>query len=159
MTDVLVIGAGAAGCLAAIKAAEAGAGVTLIEKNPKIGRKLMLTGKGRCNLTNAKPWVQFSSHLHSKPAFFKPAFYSFSNEQTISFFNSIGVQTVLTRDDRVFPETMMSSTVVDALEKRLARLKVKILFGCTVTGVQRLSSGSLQLFAGFCHRSQCVGTK
>lgn len=144
MTDVLVIGAGAAGCIAAIKAAEAGAGVTLIEKNPKIGRKLMLTGKGRCNLTNAKPWGQFSSHLHSKPAFFKPAFYSFSNEQTISFFNSIGVQTVLTRDDRVFPETMMSSTVVVALEQRLARLKVKTLFGCTVTGVQRLSSGSFE---------------
>ena len=60
MVDVLVIGAGAAGCVAAIKAAEAGARVALIEKNDKIGRKIMITGKGRCNMTNLKKWSEFS---------------------------------------------------------------------------------------------------
>lgn len=135
MYDVVVIGAGAAGCIAAIKAAEAGVRVALIEKNAKIGRKLMLTGKGRCNITNAKKWAQFSTHLHSKPAFFKPAFYEFSNTDTISFFESLGVDTVLTRDDRVFPKTMQSATVVDALAARLAKLKVKTFFCCDVNNV------------------------
>ena len=140
----MVIGAGAAGCLAAIKAAESGASVALLERNSKIGRKIMLTGKGRCNLTNAKPWVQFCTHLHGKPAFFKPAFYGFSNENTVSFFNAIGVQTVLTRDDRVFPETMTASTVVDALARRISQLQIKTLFSCTVTGVKRTASGSFE---------------
>lgn len=141
MTDVLVIGAGAAGCMAAIKAAEAGATVILIEKNTRIGRKIMLTGKGRCNMTNAKPWSQFAAHLHSKPAFFKPAFYNFSNSATVDFFRSIGVETVVTRDDRVFPQTMSSATVVDALADRLAYLGVKTFFGCTVGEVTRTPDG------------------
>ena len=141
MVDVLVIGAGAAGCIAAIKAAEAGLKVALIEKNAKIGRKIMITGKGRCNITNAKQWQEFSSHLHPKPSFLRPAFYNFSNEATIAFFNSIGVKTVLTRDDRIFPETMSAATVVDALDARLRKLKVEIMFNCDVTKVGRVSDG------------------
>ncbi|MBR5034521.1 MAG: aminoacetone oxidase family FAD-binding enzyme [Bacteroidales bacterium] len=137
MVDVLVIGAGAAGCVAAIKAAEAGLKVALIEKNAKIGRKIMITGKGRCNITNAKQWQDFSSHLHPKPSFFKPAFFNFSNEATIGFFNSIGVSTVLTRDDRIFPESMSAATVVDALDARLRKLKVGLMFNCDVIKVGR----------------------
>ena len=140
----MVIGAGAAGCLAAIKAAEAGASVGLIEKNAKIGRKIMITGKGRCNLTNYKNWSDFSTHLHSKPVFFKPAFYNFSNVDTVSFFESLGVETVLTRDDRVFPKSMSAATVVDALDARLAQLKVKTRYGCDVIRVARLEDGSFE---------------
>lgn len=141
MVDVLVIGAGAAGCVAAIKAAETGVRVALVEKNDKIGRKLMITGKGRCNITNAKKWSEFSSHLHNKPAFFKPAFHNFSNTDTIAFFESLGVETVLTRDDRVFPKTMLASTVVDALSHRIDSLGIEKLYGCEVTGVSKDEDG------------------
>ena len=136
MVDVVVIGAGAAGCVAAIKAAEAGLSVVLIEKNPKIGRKIMITGKGRCNITNAKEWQDFSTHLHPKPSFFKPSFFNFSNRDTIEFFNSIGVKTVPTRDDRIFPESMQAATVVDALDTRLRRLKVDMMFNSDVNKVE-----------------------
>ena len=142
MVDIVVIGAGAAGCVAAIKAAEAGASVVLIEKNAKIGRKLMITGKGRCNITNYKIWSEFSQHLHNKPAFFKAAFHNFSNADTVAFFESLGVETVLTRDDRVFPKSMSAATVVDALDRELHRRGVKILFGCDVSSVCRNADGS-----------------
>lgn len=137
MVDVLVIGAGAAGCVAAIKAAEAGVRVALIEKNDKIGRKIMITGKGRCNMTNLKKWSEFSTHLHNKPAFLKPAFHNFSNTDTVEFFESIGVETVLTRDDRVFPKSMLASSVVDALARRIGQLGVETHFSCDVTKVTR----------------------
>ena len=141
----MVIGAGAAGCVAAIKAAEAGASVALIEKNERIGRKLMITGKGRCNITNAKKWSQFSTHLHNKPAFFKTAFHEFSNTDTIEFFESLGVETVLTRDDRVFPASMLASTVVDALAKRIASLGIKTCFSSEVNHVADGSQGGFEV--------------
>lgn len=141
IVDVLVIGAGAAGCLAAIKAAEAGASVVLLDKNDRIGRKLMLTGKGRCNLTNAKRWSQFSTHLHNKPSFFKPAFYEFSNEAVIAMFEKLGVKLVLTRDDRVFPESMRASDIVDALDGRLRQLGVQMMMGCDVNNVSAEGEG------------------
>ena len=133
----MIIGAGAAGCVAAIKAAEAGASVTILEKNEKIGRKIMITGKGRCNLTNAKKWSDFSGHIHNKPAFLKPAFYNFSNMDTVAFFESLGVETVLTRDDRVFPKSMNAATVVDALARRISQLKINVLFGCDANRVEK----------------------
>ncbi len=142
MVDIAVIGAGAAGCLAAIKGAEAGAGVALLEKNSRIGRKIMLTGKGRCNITNTRPWGEFSAHLHSKPAFLKPAFFAFSNEDTVKFFNSIGVETVLTRDRRIFPADMKSSTVVDALAARIDSLPIDCRFGCDVAGITCEADGT-----------------
>lgn len=141
MVDVTIIGAGAAGCIAAIKAAEAGLSVALIEKNERIGRKLMLTGKGRCNITNAKKWSQFSTHLHNKPAFFKHAFYEFSNEATVAFFEALGVPTVLTRDERVFPKSMRAADVVDALARRIAQLGIKMLPGCDVNHVSAEADG------------------
>ncbi len=142
MVDIAVIGAGAAGCLAAIKGAEAGAGVALLEKNSRIGRKIMLTGKGRCNITNTRPWGEFSAHLHSKSAFLKPAFFAFSNEDTVKFFNSIGVETVLTRDRRIFPADMKSSTVVDALAARIDSLPIDCRFGCDVAGITCEADGT-----------------
>ncbi len=142
MVDIAVIGAGAAGCLAAIKGAEAGASVALVEKNTRIGRKILLTGKGRCNITNKRPWSEFSAHLHSKPAFLRPAFFAFSNEDTIAFFNSIGVETVLTRDRRIFPADMKAATVVDALDRRLAALDVDCRFCCDAVGIACEEDGS-----------------
>lgn len=113
--------------MAAIKAAEAGADVVLLEKNHLCGRKLAITGKGRCNITNTKPWSEFSTHLHPKNNFVRSAFFNFSNAATIDYFNSIGLETVETQGDRVFPKSMNAFDVVDALVNRLRQVGVKLI--------------------------------
>lgn len=125
--DVLVVGGGPAGMMAAIKAAEAGAEVTLMEKNHLCGRKLAITGKGRCNITNTKPWGEFSTHIYPRNIFVRSAFYNFSNAATIEYFNSIGLETVVTQGDRVFPKSMKAFDVVDALVGRMKCLGVKLV--------------------------------
>ena len=118
INDIIVVGGGPAGMMAAIKAAEAGAGVMLLEKNHLCGRKLAITGKGRCNITNTKPWAEFATHVHPRSNFVRSAFFNFSNAATIEYFNSIGLETVATQGDRVFPKSMNAFAVVDALVAR-----------------------------------------
>ena len=138
MADIIVIGGGAAGVLAAIRAAGRGADVLLLEKNGSIGHKLLLTGKGRCNITNAKGWSEFSRHLHPKPNFIRPAFYNFPNTATVEFFEKeCGVETVLTRGDRIFPKTMMARTVVDGLVRCMREKGVHVEYGCDVLAVNK----------------------
>ena len=112
--------------MAAIKAAESGASVELLEKNHLCGRKLAITGKGRCNITNTKPWTEFATHVHPKENFVRSALFNFSNEATIDYFNSIGLETVVTQGDRVFPKSMNAFDVVDALVNRMKELGVKL---------------------------------
>ena len=131
--DVIVVGGGAAGMLAAISAAKSGAGVTLIEKMERLGRKLRITGKGRCNITNTKPWQEFSAHIHPKSNFFKHSFYNFSNDDTIAFFESIGLKTVLERGERIFPSSGLASDVVNALTAELDRVGVEVILNTQVT--------------------------
>ena len=83
--DIIVIGAGASGLMAAAGAAQNGASVVVLEKMPRPGRKIMITGKGRCNFTNLKAWNEFSAHIHPKPNFLKPSFYNLSSEKMIEF--------------------------------------------------------------------------
>lgn len=113
--------------MSAIKAAECGAEVLLIEKNHLCGRKLAITGKGRCNITNSKPWSEFATHIHPKNTFVKTAFFNFSNSATVDYFKSIGLRTVETRGNRVFPESMNAFDVVDALRERMQHLGVKLI--------------------------------
>lgn len=130
---VIVAGGGAAGMLAAITAARCGAEVTILERMERLGRKVRITGKGRCNITNTKPWSEFSTHIYPKNNFFKPAFFNFSNSDTIEFFNSIGLETVIERGDRVFPLSGVASDVVNALAGEIERLGVKVLYNTRVT--------------------------
>ncbi|MBP5317306.1 MAG: NAD(P)/FAD-dependent oxidoreductase, partial [Bacteroidales bacterium] len=127
INDIIVVGGGPAGMMAAIKAAEAGAGVMLLEKNHLCGRKLAITGKGRCNITNTKPWAEFATHVHPRSNFVRSAFFNFSNAATIEYFNSIGLETVATQGDRVFPKSMNAFDVVDALVARVRQLGVKLV--------------------------------
>ena len=127
MVQIVVVGGGPAGMMAAIKAAESGAEVVLLEKNHLCGRKLAITGKGRCNITNTKPWGEFATHVHPKSNFVKSAFFNFSNAATIDFFNSIGLETVETQGNRVFPKSMNAFDVVDALVNRLKQVGVKLI--------------------------------
>ena len=135
MKNVVVIGGGAAGMMAAIRSASLGHRVMLLEQNEKLGKKLFITGKGRCNLTNACDISDLFSHVISNPKFLYSAFYTFSNENTIDFFEGLGLKTKVERGNRVFPASDKSSDVIRALEQECYRLGVKI---CLHTRVKKL---------------------
>lgn len=119
--DIIIIGGGAAGLMAAAGAAErfaadgSDAKVLVLEKMARPGRKIMITGKGRCNFTNVKPWNEFSAHIHPKPNFLKHSFYNLSSEAMLGFLESNGTETVVERGDRAFPASHLASDIVDAL--------------------------------------------
>ena len=121
--DIIIIGGVAAGLMAAAGAAQTYASrgisgrVIILEKMPRPGRKIMITGKGRCNFTNLKQWNDFSGHIHPKPNFLKPSFYNLTSEKMIDFLESHGMETVVERGDRAFPASHLSSEVVDTLVK------------------------------------------
>ncbi len=123
----IVIGGGAAGMMAAIAAAERGKQVALLEKNEKLGRKLAITGKGRCNITNACAESEFFENVTVNRRFLYSAFYSFTNADVINFFEENGVPTKTERGNRVFPVSDNAFDVVDALRNRMRRLGVRII--------------------------------
>ena len=135
MSEVIVIGGGPAGMFAALFAARNGHKVTLIEKNEKLGKKLYITGKGRCNITNAGDMEDLFDHVVSNPKFLYSAFYSFDNQMVISFFEEHGLSTKVERGNRVFPVSDHSSDVIAALQRALLSQKVEILL---YTKVERL---------------------
>lgn len=112
--------------MAAVTAACQGDEVSLFEKNEKLGKKLFITGKGRCNITNAADIEAFFRAMNSNPKFMYSGFYSFTNDQVIQFFEDLGVQTKIERGDRVFPVSDHSSDVINALSREMKRLGVQI---------------------------------
>ncbi|MGC4019729.1 MAG: NAD(P)/FAD-dependent oxidoreductase [Muricomes sp.] len=126
MSRVFIIGGGAAGMMAGIFAARSGHEVHIYEKNEKLGKKLFITGKGRCNITNAGDMDTLFSSVTTNPKFLYSGFYSFTNEQAIDFFEELGVKTKIERGNRVFPESDHSSDVIGAMTRELNRLRVKI---------------------------------
>ena len=135
MTKVIVIGGGAAGMMAAIIAARNGKKVTVLEQNEKLGKKLFITGKGRCNFTNACDIEDLFGNVISNPKFMYSAFYSFSNNMVMDFFEELGMPYKVERGNRVFPVSDHSSDVIKALEKEMRRLGVVI---CLNTKVKSL---------------------
>lgn len=128
--DIIIIGGGAAGLMAAAGAGETLQGrgrILVLEKMPRPGRKIMITGKGRCNFTNLKVWNEFSTHIHPKSPFLKPSFYNLSSEKTIEYFRGHGMESEVERGDRAFPKTHLSSTVVDTLVKAATDAGAEIL--------------------------------
>lgn len=137
-TDILIIGAGAAGLMAAYGAGNtADCKVTVLEKMPRPGRKIMITGKGRCNFTNLKAWNEFAQHIHPKPNFLKPSFYNLSSGKMIDFLTEQGMESVVERGDRAFPVSHLASDVVDALLRAAEGVGAKVLCGKEVTKVLR----------------------
>lgn len=126
MSEVIIIGGGAAGMAAAVFAAEAGHKVQVFEKNEKLGRKLFITGKGRCNFTNACETEEFFQYVVSNPKFLYSAFYGFTNQDTMEFFERLGVRTKTERGNRVFPSSDHSSDIIRSLEMRMKKLGVRI---------------------------------
>lgn len=135
MGKVLIIGGGAAGMFASISAARNGHEVHVYEKNEKLGKKLFITGKGRCNITNACDMETLFEHVISNSKFLYSAFYGFNNYDMIDFLNEIGLKTKIERGGRVFPESDKSSDVIRVLQNEMSRLGVKIHFGQVVQQV------------------------
>ena len=137
-SDIIVIGGGAAGLMAAAGAAKNGCSVIVLEKMPRPGRKIMITGKGRCNFTNVKAWNEFSTHIHPKPNALKPSFYNLSSEKMIDFLSEVGMESAVERGDRAFPVSHLASDVVDALVRAAENAGAQIICGKEVKEISRL---------------------
>ena len=132
MSKIIVVGGGAAGMIAAIFAARNGKNVTLIEQNEKLGKKLFITGKGRCNFTNACDIEDLFQNVVTNPKFLYSAFYTFSNQMVMDFFEEIGLPYKVERGNRVFPVSDHSSDVIKVLEKEMKKENVEILLNTKV---------------------------
>ena len=135
MDKVIVVGGGAAGIMAAISAAESGDSVLLIEKNEKLGKKIYITGKGRCNITNDSDVENLLKNVRSNPKFLYSAFYTFDSYRMMDFLESEGLKIKTERGNRVFPESDKSSDVIRTLKKALEKRKVKILLNTKVNKI------------------------
>lgn len=135
MYDVIVIGAGAAGLMAAATAARNGKQVLLMEKMEKAGRKIRITGKGRCNLTNARPPEEFKEAIRTNAEFFEIAFAEFNNKATIKFFERIGVKLDIERGQRVFPKSGKAWDIANALTDYCIDNGVEIRYNSRITEI------------------------
>lgn len=134
MADVVVIGGGPAGIMAAITAAKNN-NVVLLEGNDRIGKKLFITGKGRCNVTNAKEISEFFDYIPGNPYFLYSSLYTFTNEDTINFFESQGIRLKTERGGRIFPHSDKSSDIIKGLNNGLKEAKVNIKLNSKVTNI------------------------
>ncbi len=132
MNKVIVVGGGAAGMMSAIASADAGAKVCLIEKNEKLGKKIYITGKGRCNVTNAGDMETLFANCVSNAKFLYSAFYGFDNFAVMDFLEKAGCPLKVERGDRVFPVSDHSSDVIAALNRELKKRNVEILLNSQV---------------------------
>ena len=135
MNTVLVVGAGAAGIMAAVAAAEAGAKVELFEKNDIVGKKMGITGKGRCNITNAAPIGDFISYTPGNGKFLFSAYRQFSNEDLLEKLHGWGLETKVERGGRVFPRSDSAVEVRKLLYFKLRDIGAVIRFKESVTSV------------------------
>ena len=132
MHKVIVVGGGAAGMMAAIQSAKKGNQVLLLEKNERLGKKLFITGKGRCNVTNGCDIEELFGKVVTNHRFLYSSFYSFTNQDAIDFFEELGVPLKRERGDRIFPVSDHSSDVIRALDKEMERLGVDVRLNAEV---------------------------
>lgn len=145
MSRVVVVGGGPAGMTAALAAAENGHTVTLLEKNEKLGKKLYITGKGRCNLTNAADISDFFAEVERNPKFLYSAFYGFTNEDIQTFFTEHGVPLKTERGNRVFPVSDHSSDIIRALDTALRTASVTVRLRAAVRELLRNEEHGFEL--------------
>lgn len=155
MSRVIVIGGGAAGMMAAAAAADKGRQVTLLERNEKLGKKVFITGKGRCNLTNASDIEEIFEHVVTNRKFLYSAIYGFDNRACMDFFEENGLRLKVERGNRVFPASDHSSDVIRTLEKKLKGLSVEIRLH---TRVESLVTESLLTESG-CDKRRIKGVR
>ena len=136
MKRIAIIGCGAAGMMAALAAANSSVSVTIFEKNEKPGKKIYITGKGRCNVTNACDGTDYFDHVKRNPRFLYSAFYDFDNNAVMDFFESNGCKLKVERGDRVFPVSDHSSDIIRTLFNAVKKAGVKVLFDTEVLSVE-----------------------
>ena len=150
-SDILIIGGGASGLMAAYGAArtlvDAGSdlSVTVHEKMPRPARKVMITGKGRCNFTNVKDWNAFCGHIRAGVNLVKPSFYNFTPEAVNSFFGNFGLKTVVERGDRAFPASYHASDIVDTLVNACSSVGVRLYTESEVSGIGSIEGGGFKV--------------
>ena len=146
-SDIIVIGGGAAGLMAAVGAArelarsEKGGTVTVLEKMPKAGRKVMITGKGRCNFTNVKDWADFSAHIRTDINFVSPAWHNLTPQGMVDFLREFGLRSEVERGDRAYPASHMAGDVVDTLLRACTLSGVKVVTDCEVKTIDLTPHG------------------
>ena len=145
---IIIIGGGAAGMMAAMAAAESGASVWLIEKNEKLGKKLFITGKGRCNVTNAGDMETLLANVCTNSKFLYSAFYDFDNRAVMRFLEQEGCPLKTERGERVFPVSDHSSDVIGAFQRALKRLGVKVLLNTEVKDLALCREDGAESIAG-----------
>ena len=134
MAKVIVIGAGPAGIMAAIHASKKH-NVTILDGNDRIGKKLFITGKGRCNVTNSKDISEFFDYIPGNPHFLYSALYSYTNEDTMNFFENVGIKLKVERGGRVFPMSNKSSDIIKGLSIGLKESNVQVKLNSKVTNI------------------------
>ena len=137
--DIAVVGAGPSGCMAAIRGAQQGKTVILLERNDKIGRKLLLTGNGRCNLTNTSTMEVFLEKFGRRGSFYRDVFNEFSNHDLMNFFKNNDLELKEEDEGRVFPVTEKSESVVDVLLKVLEKFEVDVVYNYRLEHLQKVS--------------------
>ncbi len=162
MSEVIVVGGGAAGMIAAYAAAKKGHQVTLLEKNEKLGKKLYITGKGRCNITNAADLETIMSHVVSNPRFLYSALYGFTNQDMIRLLNRAGLETKVERGMRVFPLSDKSSDVIRVLSDLLYQSGVRVYLNKRVESLILEESARVNMETGTAFQEnsgekKCVG--
>lgn len=138
--ELVIVGAGAAGMMAAISAAKngiSGERILVLERNEKVGKKIYITGKGRCNLTNACAVEELFSHVPHQSKFLYSAFYTFTNQQTIDFFESAGMKTKVERGERVFPVSDHASDVIGTLKRMMDRYGITVACHSFVKSIKK----------------------
>lgn len=155
MTRVFVIGGGPAGMMAAYQATSCGAEVTVFERNPFAGKKLRITGKGRCNVTNDCTRETFLASVLTNPKFLYSAAAKFTAADTMAFFEEAGVPLKTERGNRVFPVSDKAVDIAHALEKRCKSAGVAFRFGCRVTEIAKADPGyALSIAVGTAERTE-----
>ncbi len=145
MNNVIIIGAGASGMMCAVHLLKKGINVTLLEKNEKCGKKLFITGKGRCNITNLSDVEEHLNNIQSNRKFMYSALYGFTASDTVAFFNSLKLATKVERGNRVFPESDHSSDVIRSLENEIRRLNGNICHNSNVSRIIIKGSGNPEI--------------
>lgn len=149
MGNVIVIGGGAAGMMAAISASGSGDNVILLEKNEKLGKKLFITGKGRCNVTNAADMENLFAGVCTNPKFLYSAFYTFDNRMLMDFLENAGCRLKIERGDRVFPVSDHSSDIIAAFSRELKKRNVDI----------RLNTEAVEILVRTAEKYECCGVR
>lgn len=139
MSKVVIIGAGPAGMMASIAASKENE-VILLDGNEKVGKKLFITGKGRCNVTNNKDISEFFDYIPGNPYFLYSSLYTFTNIDTMNFFENNGIHLKVERGDRVFPASDKSSDIIKGLERELHKNNVKVLLNSKVIKINSIKN-------------------